>query len=138
MIDWHDIATWQVLVVDDEPDNLEVVAETLEFRGARVKTAQNGKEGLEVLQTFPANLILTDLSMPVMNGWELRAKIKGDEKLSAVPVLALSAHVIAGDKERALETGFDGYLTKPISIHTLLDDIRTAYIEPVNQAKENA
>lgn len=131
MIDWQDVSTWQVLVVDDEPDNLEVVAETLEFRGAEVKTALNGKEGLDALTDFTANLILTDLSMPVMNGWQMRARVKSDPKTSQIPVLALSAHAIAGDKERALEAGFDGYLTKPININTLLDDIRAAYVEPV-------
>lgn len=126
MINWQDVSTWYVLVVDDEPDNLEVVAETLEFRGAQVKTAPNGKEGLDVLGDFSANLILTDLSMPVMNGWQMRAQVKSDPNTSQIPVLALSAHAIAGDKERALEAGFDGYLTKPVNIHTLLDDIRSA------------
>lgn len=131
MIDWQDVSTWQVLVVDDEPDNLEVVAETLEFRGAEVKTALNGKDGLDALTDFSANLILTDLSMPVMNGWQMRARIKSDPKMSQIPILALSAHAIAGDKERALEAGFDGYLTKPININTLLEDIRAAYVTPV-------
>lgn len=126
MIDWQDVSTWYVLVVDDEPDNLEVVAETLEFRGAKVITAPNGKEGLDALGDFPANLILSDLSMPVMNGWQMRAQIKRYPNMSEVPVLALSAHAIAGDKERALEAGFDGYITKPVNIHTLLDDIRSA------------
>ena len=126
MIDWHDVTTWSVLVVDDEPDNLEVVAETLEFKGAQVKTAPNGKEGLDALKDFAANLILTDLSMPVMNGWQMRAQVKSDPTTSYVPVLALSAHAIIGDKERALEAGFDGYLTKPVNIHTLPDDIRAA------------
>jgi CheY-like chemotaxis protein len=124
MIDWHNAATWQVMIVDDEPDNIEVVAETLEYFGANVKTAQNGKEALDVLEDFSPNLILTDLSMPVMSGWEMRSRIKGNAKLADTPILAVSAHAIAGDQERALEAGFDGYLTKPINIHTLLDDIR--------------
>lgn len=136
MIDWQDVSTWQVLVVDDEPDNLEVVAETLEFRGAQVRIAHNGKEGLEAVEDFAANLILTDLSMPVMDGWQMRSRIKSDPKISLIPILALSAHAIAGDKERALEAGFDGYLTKPISIHTLLDDIRSALDKSVVNEKE--
>lgn len=136
MIDWQDISTWQVLVIDDEPDNLEVVAETLEFQGIDVKTAPNGKAALEILEEFNANLILTDLSMPVMNGWVLRTNVKSNPKLADVPVLALSAHAIAGDQERALEAGFDGYLTKPVNIHTLVDDIRTAYIKSAADNKE--
>jgi CheY-like chemotaxis protein len=130
MIDWDNIETWQVMIVDDEPDNLEVVAETLEYRGAYVKTALNGKEALDVLEDFKPNLILTDLSMPVMNGWEMRTRVKSDPDLESIPVLALSAHAIAGDQERALDAGFDGYLTKPINIHTLLDDIRLALVKP--------
>ena len=129
MINWQDVTTWHILVVDDEQDNLEVVAETLEFKGATVRTAINGEEALSVLDDFQANLILTDLSMPVMDGWKMRYQIKTREALRHIPVLALSAHAIAGDQERALEAGFDGYLTKPVNIHTLLDDIKSAYIE---------
>lgn len=138
MIDWQDISTWVVMVVDDEPDNLEVVAETLEYRGATVKTAPNGKDALAILENFPANLILTDLSMPVMDGWVMRSHVKNSPKLSLIPILALSAHAIAGDQERALDAGFDGYLTKPVNIHTLLDDIRTAFIAPVANKEMNS
>lgn len=138
MIDWQDISTWQVMVVDDEPDNLEVVAETLEYKGAQVKTAPNGQVALDILKDFPANLILTDLSMPVMDGWVMRTHVKNDPNLTNVPLLALSAHAIAGDQQRALEAGFDGYLTKPVNIHTLVDDIRSAYIKPSTNNKETA
>jgi len=138
VIDWQDVSSWQVMIVDDEPDNLEVVAETLEYRGAQVKTAINGKEALEVLAEFPANLILTDLSMPVMDGWVMRSHVRNNPKLKDIPILALSAHAIAGDQERALEAGFDGYMTKPVNIHTLLDDIRSAYIKPSIETKEIA
>ena len=129
MIDWQDISTWRVMIVDDEPDNLEVVAETLEFRGAQVLTAPNGKAALESLETFEANMIVTDLSMPVMDGWALRSQVKSNPKLAALPILALSAHAMAGDSERALEAGFDGYLVKPVNILTLADDIRSAFVK---------
>jgi CheY-like chemotaxis protein len=138
MIDWQDISTWRIMIVDDEPDNLEVVAETLEFRGAEVKTAVNGKEALAILEDFAANLILTDLSMPVMDGWVMRSHVKNNPKLTQIPIIALSAHAIAGDQDRALEAGFDGYMTKPINIRTLPDDIRAAYIKPTVDTKETA
>lgn len=137
MIEWNDISTWQILVVDDEPDNLEVVSETLEFKGAMVRTAANGKEALDTLQSFVPNLILTDLSMPVMTGWEMRSRVKSSPALAGIPIIALSAHAIAGDAERALEAGFDGYLTKPVNIHTLVDDIRSAFITNVTDSKEH-
>ena len=137
MIEWNDISTWQILVVDDEPDNLEVVSETLEFKGAMVRTAANGKEALDTLQSFVPNLILTDLSMPVMTGWEMRSRVKSSPELAAIPIIALSAHAIAGDAERALEAGFDGYLTKPVNIHTLVEDIRSAFITNVTDSKEH-
>lgn len=138
MIDWQDTSTWHVMIVDDEPDNLEVVAETLEFNGAAVKTASDGKHALEIVKDFPINVILTDLSMPVMNGWELRSHLKSDPKLAHIPVLALSAHAISGDKERAIEAGFDGYLTKPVNIHTLVSDIRSALNQAIVESKEAA
>ncbi len=126
MIEWQNINSWHVLLVDDEPDNLEVVAETLEYRGAEVRTALNGLEALTVLQDFMPNLIIADLSMPQMDGWELRTRIKNNPEFQNIPLLALSAHAMIGDKERALAAGFDGYLIKPVNIHTLVDDIRMA------------
>jgi two-component system, cell cycle response regulator DivK len=138
VIDWNDISTWHVLIVDDEPDNLEVVAETLEFNGATIQTAVNGQAGLDALSSFNANLLLTDLSMPVMDGWVLRSKVKADPQFANMPVLALSAHAIAGDQERAIEAGFDGYLTKPINIFTLLDDIRSAYVGSIGNKMETS
>lgn len=119
----EDVRTWRILIVDDEPDNLEVVAESLEFFGASVKIAHNGKEALALLPSFAPNLILMDLSMPVMDGWQTRQQI---HLISAeLPIIALSAHAMAGDSERALAAGFDGYMTKPVSIPTLVSDLQT-------------
>jgi two-component system, cell cycle response regulator DivK len=126
MLDWDTITTWSVLLIDDEPDNLEVVAESLEFYGLTVRTAGNGKSALEILKDFTPTLILLDLSMPIMDGWETRMRIKSNPHTQHLPIVALSAHAMAGDKERALAAGFDGYLTKPINVPTLMDDIRAA------------
>jgi CheY-like chemotaxis protein len=128
MFDWQDPSTWAVLVVDDEPDNLEVVAETLEFYGAFVKTAKDGIDGLAVLQEFKPNLILLDLSMPKMNGWETRTRIKADSRTALIPVVALTAHAMPGDLERALAAGFNGYLIKPITVVSLINDIRATIV----------
>lgn len=124
MLDWNDLSTWNVLIVDDEPDNIEVLVEPLEFFGMTVQTAGNGLEAMKVLQDFDANLIITDLSMPGMDGWELRSRVKNDPKYAGMPVVALSAHAMAGDKDRALEVGFDGYITKPVNLRTIVDDLK--------------
>jgi CheY-like chemotaxis protein len=131
MLDWNDATTWRVLVVDDEPDNLEVIAETLEFCDAQVKTANNGAVGIEVYNTFQPNLILVDLSMPVMDGWRMRASLKADSTFNGTPIIALTAHAMGGDRERALAAGFDGYLTKPVNVLSIVDDIRAAVAKPV-------
>lgn len=125
MLDLNNPHTWVVLVVDDEPDNLDVLAESLAYFGATVRTAANGEEGLEALKDFIPNLIILDLSMPKMDGWAMRQHVKNNPATAHIPILALSAHAMAGDKERALEVGFDGYMTKPINLATLLDNIRT-------------
>jgi CheY-like chemotaxis protein len=113
-----------VLVVDDEPDNLAVVAETLAFMGLVVRSGKNGREGLDVLQDFIPDLILLDLSMPQMDGWEMCSILKANPETRNIPVVALSAHAMAGDREKALAAGFDGYLPKPVDITTLPEDIQ--------------
>lgn len=124
MLDWQNINTWEVLVVDDEPDNRAVIEDVLEFYGMTVKSAQDGEEGLEVLQTFMPTLILLDLSMPKMDGWEMFRRVKSVPTLQNVPVVALTAHAMPGDKKRVLAAGFDGYLKKPITVATLIQDLR--------------
>lgn len=133
MHNWNDLSTWAILLVDDEIDNLEVVAETLQFYGAKVKTADSGSRALEVLKTFTPTLVLTDLSMPGVDGWQLRVKIRQLPDMQNVPVIALSAHAMMGDKERVLNAGFDGYMTKPIDVRTLPDDVRLAIQEQTTQ-----
>lgn len=137
MIDWQDVSTWSVLVVDDEPDNLEVVVETLEFHGATVKSASDGINALEILRDFLPGLVLLDLSMPRMDGWKTRLQIKTDPRLRDTCILALSAHAMEGDVQRALTAGFDGYITKPVNILTIVDDIRAA-AEVDNELTEEA
>lgn len=129
MLDWDNINGWQVLAIDDEPDNLEVVAESLEFFGMSMQVATNGIQALDMLETFSPTLILCDLSMPEMDGWETRARIKSNPKTADIPILAMSAHAMAGDKERALAAGFDAYVTKPLNVPTLIQDLRTAFEE---------
>lgn len=112
-----------ILVVDDEPDNLGVVQKLLEYLGATVMVADNGKEGLAVARETTPHLIIADLSMPVMSGWDLLRESKTDEILSEIPVIALTAHAMAGDKERVLQAGFANYISKPIKVEQFIPDI---------------
>lgn len=115
---------WEVLVIDDQLDNLLVAEAALKFHGATTYRARNGLEGLKVLETLRPTLILLDLSMPEMSGWEMFEKIKVKPELRDIPVIALTAHVMAGDQERVMAAGFTGYIPKPFSVSTLIGQIQ--------------
>ena len=124
----EDVTGWKVLVVDDQPDNIKVVQLALHFHGADVRTAQNGVQGLKILETFMPTLIILDLSMPEMNGWEMLAQLKTDSKFDKIPVIALTAHAMEGDRESVLKAGFTGYIPKPFSVITIISDIKSILI----------
>jgi CheY-like chemotaxis protein len=126
MLDWDNPSSWTVLLVEDEPDNLEVLVDAVEYHGMAALSAANGLEGLKVLEENLPTLILLDLSMPKMDGWVMHKQVKADPRTQQIPVVALTAHAMTGDKEKVLAAGFDGYLTKPISIASFLKDLRQA------------
>jgi CheY-like chemotaxis protein len=126
MLDWDNPSSWTVLLVEDEPDNLEVLVDAVEYHGMSALSAANGLEGLKVLEENLPTLILLDLSMPKMDGWVMHKQVKADPRTQQIPVVALTAHAMTGDKEKVLAAGFDGYLTKPISIASFLKDLRQA------------
>ena len=100
-----------------------MAAEYLEFLGAQVRTAHNGEEGLLLLDVFKPNIILLDLSMPKMDGWQMFEAIQTRNDIAGIPVIALTAHAMPEDREKALGVGFDGYITKPFLLTTLQDEI---------------
>jgi CheY-like chemotaxis protein len=114
---------WNVLVVDDEPDSLEVAAIILEGHGANVKTVTNGQEALDTLQTMRPKFILSDLSMPILDGWRLLEAVKANPDLTDIPVIALTAHAMIGDRERGIAAGFYNYLTKPLIPATFMKQL---------------
>jgi CheY-like chemotaxis protein len=125
MTDWQDIATWHVLIVDDEIANREVFAETLQYFGAHVMSAANGIEALDLIRQQLPTIILTDLAMPKMDGWEMLRILRADPDLRHIPVLVITAaYTLPGDRERVLAAGFDGYLMKPVEIATFADVLR--------------
>jgi CheY-like chemotaxis protein len=129
IIDKAKLANWKVLVVDDEPDSLEVVSRVLRFYGAKVYSAESGEQALKLAREFELTFILSDLSMPEMDGWTLLALLHESVRTRDIPVIALTAHAMKGDRERAIEKGFHHYLTKPLSPFTFLEDLLKLFSE---------
>ena len=133
MADLNDISTWVVLLVEDDPDNTELAKQVLSFHGAEVFTAADGVQGLELLKTVSPTLILLDLAMPRMDGWHMFEVLRVDTELASVPIIAVSAHAMEETRGRALDTGFDGYIVKPYSIRTFVQEIQACLKEFVVQ-----
>jgi len=118
-----DTSTWNVLVVDDEPDNLNLVADLLEFSGAKVLRAENGRQALTLFEHHQPNIVLLDLAMPDLDGWAVQQQLRARSDAACVPIIALTALAMPGDAERVRTAGFDGYITKPFRVKTLLDTL---------------
>jgi two-component system cell cycle response regulator DivK len=114
----------RVLVVDDFDDAREMYAEYLEFAGFQVETARNGQEAVEKAQEASPDIILMDLSLPVMDGWEATRLIKQDDRTRDIPVMALSGHVLAGSENHAKQAGADEFVAKPCLPQDLENKIR--------------
>lgn len=110
-----------ILVVDDNAANMKLVLFLLDRRGYVVQAASSGTEAMTLLQTFRPRLILMDLQMPGMDGFELTRKLKGDPATSNIAILALTAYAMKGDEQKALAAGCDAYMTKPIDTDALVD-----------------
>jgi len=108
-------ASRRVLLVEDNLHNRRIFSGVLTHYGFEVAEAVDGAQAVEMAAGDPPDLILMDLSLPVMDGWEATRRIKDNPKLANIPIIALTAHAMSGDRDRALEAGCDGYLSKPIS-----------------------
>jgi len=109
-----------ILLVEDNELNRDMLIRRLQRRGYQVESAINGKEGLEKAETSIPDLILLDLSLPEMDGWEVLQHLKQNERLKKIPVVALTAHALLSDRNRAFAAGFDEYDIKPIELTRLL------------------
>ena len=112
-----------ILYVEDNIDNRTLVRRILMAEGYNLLEAVDATQALEILKSTQPNLILMDINMPDMDGYTLTAKIKGIPGLESIPIIALTANVMRGDRERSLEAGCDGYIQKPIDIDTLSEQI---------------
>ena len=110
----------QILIVEDNELNRDVLSRRLARRGFDVLTALDGPQGIEIAQRHAPNLILLDLGLPQIDGWECARRLKADAATERIPIIALSAHAMVGDRQRALQAGCNDFDTKPIDFDGLL------------------
>lgn len=119
----------KVLIVEDNEDNRDALSRRLERRGFRVVLAPDGRAGAQMAQSEQPDIILMDMNMPELDGWEATRLIKGDASTAGIPVIALTAHALAGDRGRALEAGCVDYHTKPVDLTKLLAQIEAILVK---------
>ena len=122
----------RILVVEDSPDIRVLVRMLLEAGGHEVTTASDGRTGVETTRLERPDLVLMDLSLPILSGWEATKEIKEHPDTAAIPVVAVTAHAMHGDRERALAAGCDGFIPKPIDEETFEPLVRS-YLRPAPQ-----
>ncbi|HKQ05093.1 MAG TPA: response regulator [Blastocatellia bacterium] len=113
----------KILLVEDNEMNRDMLSRRLERRGFQVAIAQTGEEGIAMAQSERPDLILMDMSLPVIDGWEATRRLKAASETAGIPIIALTAHAMSGDREQAIAAGCDDYDTKPIEFPRLLSKV---------------
>jgi CheY-like chemotaxis protein len=113
----------KILLVEDNEMNRDMLSRRLTRRGFEVVIAEDGQTGVDLAEAESPDLILMDMSLPVVDGWEATRRIKASEQTKNIPIIALTAHAMAGDREKTLAAGCDEYDTKPIELPRLLEKI---------------
>ncbi|MBZ0299918.1 MAG: response regulator [Anaerolineae bacterium] len=113
----------RILVVEDNPDNMILICDILASLNYTVLQAPDGEQGVIMAESERPDLILMDLSLPRLDGWQATQQIKAHQELSHIPIIALTAHALIGDRERALAAGCDDYLSKPINFRALANKL---------------
>ncbi|MFP4321696.1 MAG: response regulator [Anaerolineales bacterium] len=126
----HDIlAGWTIVAIDDEPDSLLVAETILRAYGALIYTATNGADGLRLIRQMTPDFVISDISMPAIDGWGLIDALQRDRALTEIPVIALTAFDSARDRLRAFESGFYNYITKPLTVESFLQQLLNLLID---------
>ena len=112
-----------ILLVEDNEMNRDMLSRRLIKKGFQIEIAINGEEGVEKTAQLKPNLVLMDMSLPIIDGWEATRQIKANEITKNIPVIALTAHAMSGDRQKALAAGCDDYDTKPVDLSRLLEKI---------------
>ena len=115
----------KILLVEDNETNRDMLSRRLERRGYQVAIALDGEQGVSMAGLEAPDLILMDLSLPVLDGWEAARRLKAAPETQSIPIIALTAHAMVGDREKAIESGCDDYDTKPVEFQRLLEKIET-------------
>ena len=113
----------KILIVEDNEMNRDMLSRRLQRRGYLTCLATDGRQGLDMARTLLPDLILLDLSLPEMDGWEVTHQLKSEQRTCCIPVIALTAHAMVSDREKAFATGCDDYDTKPVEFQRLLSKI---------------
>ncbi|MCD4687665.1 MAG: response regulator [Anaerolineae bacterium] len=121
------MTTKRVLIVEDNPDNRILIADVLSSLKYEVLVAEDGQAGVDIAVAEKPDLILMDLSLPLKDGWTATKEIKAQPELAHIPIIALTAHAMVGDRERALKAGCDDYIAKPIDLRELTSKL-TSYL----------
>ncbi len=114
----------KILYVEDNEDNIYMLSRRLERKGYDIIVAKNGEQGVAMARTETPALILMDLSLPILNGWEATQQLKASPETRDIPVIGLSAYAMTGDREKALAAGCDDFETKPVEFRRLLEKIQ--------------
>ena len=118
-----------ILVIEDNDQNLYLVTFLLEQNGFRVVAARNGQDGIDLACLESPALILLDIQLPLMNGYEVASKLRRIDAVKSIPIIAVTSYAMVGDREKALEAGCTGYMEKPINPSTFMDEVKR-YIHP--------
>ncbi len=113
----------RILLVEDNEMNRDMLSRRLSRRGFEVAIAEDGQKGVDMAQSENPDLVLMDMSLPVVDGWEATRRLKASEETKHIPIIALTAHAMSGDREKTLKAGCDDYDTKPIEMPRLLEKI---------------
>lgn len=115
----------RILIVEDNEMNQEILETRLGFRGYATLVASNGADGVALAKKEKPDIILMDMSLPVLDGWEATRRLKADPETAVIPIIALTAHALAEDLDRCLEAGCNSYETKPVNFNKLLSKIQS-------------
>ncbi len=115
---------WKILIVEDNQDNRELAVKVLRNKGFETVEAVDGEEALEKAVSEKPDLILLDISLPKLTGYEVAKRLKSMEEFKEIPIVAFTAHAMTGDREKVIVAGFEGYISKPINIREFPDQVK--------------